>query len=58
LTALLIQIPSIRDSFGIIEPSATDIEVILGFGVVVFISMEVVKAVIRSKMALGRKMSS
>ena len=51
LTAVLIQIPSIRDSFGIIKPSFSDLEMILGFGVVVFISMEVIKAVIRSKMA-------
>jgi len=57
LTALLIQIPSIRESFGIIKPSASDIEVILGFGVVVFISMEVIKAILRRKMAAGRKIS-
>jgi Ca2+-transporting ATPase len=58
LTAVLIQIPSIRDSFGIIKPSATDIEVILGFGIVVFISMEVIKAIIRKKMAVARKVSA
>jgi len=57
LTALLIQIPSIRDSFGIIKPSATDIEVILSFGVVVFISMEVIKAILRRKMAAARNIS-
>jgi Ca2+-transporting ATPase len=51
LTAVLIQIPAIRDSFGIIKPSTTDIGIILAFGVIVFISMEVVKAVIRAKMA-------
>ena len=58
LTAVLIQIPSIRDSFGIIKPTSTDIEVILGFGIVVFISMEVIKAIIRKKMAVPRKMSA
>jgi Ca2+-transporting ATPase len=57
LTALLIQIPSIRESFGIIKPSATDIEVILGFGVVVFISMEVIKAILRKKMAAAKNIS-
>jgi len=57
LTALLIQIRRYRDSFGIIKPSATDIEVILGFGVVVFISMEVIKAILRKKMAAARKIS-
>jgi hypothetical protein len=31
---------------------------ILGFGVVVFISMEVIKAILRRKMAVGRGMSA
>jgi Ca2+-transporting ATPase len=57
LTAVLIQIPSIRDAFGIIKPSASDLEIIIGFGVVVFISMEVVKAVLRRKMAARGRMS-
>jgi Ca2+-transporting ATPase len=57
LTAVLIQIPSIRDSFGIIKPSFSDLEMILGFGVVVFISMEVLKAILRRKMAVGRRIS-
>jgi len=57
LTAVLIQIPSIRDAFGIIKPSATDIGIILAFGVVVFISMEVVKAFLRKKMAARSRMS-
>ena len=51
LTAILIHIPAIQDAFGVIKPSFPDLELILGFGVVVFISMEIVKAVIRSKMA-------
>ena len=58
LTAVLIQIPSIRDSFGIIKPSFSDLEMILGFGVVVFISMEVIKAIIRRRMAVGRRISA
>jgi Ca2+-transporting ATPase len=58
LTALLIQIPSIRDSFGIIKPSNSDIGIILIFGVVVFISMEVIKAILRKKMAVRRGMST
>jgi Ca2+-transporting ATPase len=57
LTAVLIQIPSIRESFGIIKPSFSDLEMILGFGVVVFISMEVIKAILRRKMAVGRRIS-
>ncbi len=55
LTAVLIQIPSIRDSFGIIKPSTSDIGIILAFGVIVFISMEVVKAILRRKMVLTRR---
>ncbi len=55
LTAVLIQIPSIRDSFGIIKPSASDIGIILAFGVVVFISMEVIKAILRRRMAVTRR---
>ncbi len=57
LTALLIQIPSIRDAFGIVKPSSSDIGIILTFGIVVFISMEVVKAILRRKMIVGRKIS-
>jgi len=51
LIAFLVQFPSMRDAFGIIKPTATDLEIIVGFGIVVFISMEVVKAVLRKKMA-------
>jgi Ca2+-transporting ATPase len=58
LITFLVQIPSVRDAFGIIKPSASDIEIILIFGVIVFISMEVVKAILRRKMAVGRKLSA
>jgi Ca2+-transporting ATPase len=58
LTGLLIQIPSIRESFGIIKPTTSDIEIILGFGIVVFISMEVIKAILRKKMVVVRKTSA
>ena len=51
LIAFLVQFPSMRDAFGIIKPTATDLGIIIGFGVVVFISMEVVKVVLRKKMA-------
>ncbi|MCL4475472.1 MAG: cation-translocating P-type ATPase [Nitrospirae bacterium] len=56
LTAALIQIPAIRDAFGITMPSASDMAMILGFGAVVFISMEVVKAILRKKMQAGKRM--
>jgi Ca2+-transporting ATPase len=58
LIAVLIQLPSVRDAFGIIKPSASDLGIIIGFGVVVFISMEVVKAILRKKMAVGTRISA
>jgi Ca2+-transporting ATPase len=56
LIAFLIQLPSVRDAFGITKPTAGDIGIILTFGVIVFISMEILKAILRKKMAVGRKM--
>jgi Ca2+-transporting ATPase len=58
LIAFLIQLPTIREAFGITKPSASDIGIILVFGVVVFISMEVLKAVLRKKMSAGRKLAA
>ncbi len=53
LITVLIQIPTVRDAFGITKPSASDLGIILGIGVVVFLSMEVMKAILRRKMPLG-----
>jgi Ca2+-transporting ATPase len=50
LIFVLIQFPSVRDAFGIHIPSSTDLGIVLGFGVIVFISMEVIKAILRRKM--------
>ena len=55
LIAVLIQIPSVRDAFGIIKPSFSDLQIILGFGIIVFISMEVIKVILRKKMSPGRR---
>jgi len=55
LTALLIQIPSIREGFEINIPSWSDLGIILGFGVIVFFSMEAIKAILRAKMPQGRR---
>jgi Ca2+-transporting ATPase len=57
LIAVLIQIPSVCDAFGIIKPSFSDLQIILGFGIIVFISMEVIKVILRKKMSPGRRMS-
>jgi Ca2+-transporting ATPase len=46
---VLIQFPSVRDAFGILIPSSTDLWIIFGFGAIVFIFMEVTKVILRSK---------
>ncbi|UCH08342.1 MAG: cation-translocating P-type ATPase, partial [Deltaproteobacteria bacterium] len=55
LITVLIQFPAIRDAFGILRPSGSDLALILGIGLLVFISMEVVKAVLRAKLKVGRE---
>ena len=55
LIAVLIQIPTVRDAFGITKPSSSDLGIILGIGVVVFLSMEVMKAILRRKMDKGKR---
>lgn len=57
LIAVLIQFPAVRDAFGIQTPTTSDMGIILGFGVVVFISMEVMKAILRRKMQMGKRMT-
>ena len=57
LVTVLVQFSSVCDAFGIDKPSASDLGIIIGFGVVVFISMEVVKAILRRKMYAGRRMA-
>jgi Ca2+-transporting ATPase len=58
LTAVLLQFPSMLDAFEITQPTTSDLVIILSFGVVVFISLEVVKAVLRKKMPAGRKITA
>ena len=57
LITVLIQFPAIRDAFGILRPSGSDLAIILGIGLLVFISMEVVKAVLRAKLKVGREIN-
>jgi Ca2+-transporting ATPase len=52
LITVLVQFSSVRDAFGIIKPSASDLGVSIGLGVVLFISMEVIKAILRRKYLL------
>ncbi len=55
LTFVLIQIPAIRDAFGIARPSLSCLKILVGFGIVVFISMEVIKAFLRRRMVAARR---
>jgi Ca2+-transporting ATPase len=47
LIAALIQLPAVRDAFGIGMPTASDLGIILAVGVVVVISIEIAKFVFR-----------
>jgi Ca2+-transporting ATPase len=56
LIAVLIQIPSVREAFGIMKPSFSDMAIILGFGLVVFAIIEATKVILRKKVTVGRKL--
>ena len=49
LIAVLIQLPAVRDAFGITMPSASDIGIIVGLGIGVAVAIEVAKFVFRTK---------
>jgi len=51
LISVLIRIPSVRNSFGILMPTISDLAIILGFSVFVFLAMEIAKAALRKKLA-------
>lgn len=55
LIAVLIQIPSVREAFGIMKPSFSDMVLIIGFGLVVFALIEATKLILRKKMPIGRR---
>ena len=55
LITVLIQVPSIRSAFGIIPPSFSDLRIIAAFGLVVFLSMEIVKALLRRQMRMEKR---
>ncbi|MDP3297479.1 MAG: cation-translocating P-type ATPase [Thermodesulfovibrionia bacterium] len=58
LIAVLIQIPSVREAFGIMKPSFSDISIIVVFGLFVFAIIEVTKVVLRKKMQAGRRVAA
>jgi Ca2+-transporting ATPase len=54
LITLLIQFPAIRDAFGILRASGSDLTMILAVGLLVLISIEVVEAVLPANLKAGR----
>jgi hypothetical protein len=58
-TAGLIQIPALREAFGITVPAISDLAIILALGLFVTISIEITKAVLRAKAPVeGRVVSA
>jgi Ca2+-transporting ATPase len=55
LVAGLIQVPTVREAFGIKKPSFEDLEILFVFAAVVFISMEIIKAFIKRKRPVARR---
>jgi Ca2+-transporting ATPase len=49
----LLQVPAVLEAFGITKPSFSDISIIVGFGVVVFLSMELIKWFLRKGLLHG-----
>ena len=54
LTAAVLQIPAVREAFGVTMPTFQTIGMILAFGVVVFISMEMIKVYLRRRLQVAR----
>jgi hypothetical protein len=54
LTAAVLQIPAVREAFGVTMPTFQTIEIILAFGAVVFVSMEAIKVYIRRRLRVVR----
>lgn len=56
LIAVLIQIPAVREAFGVVKPSLFDLSIIFCFGLAVFIIIEATKVILRKKAPGGRKL--
>jgi Ca2+-transporting ATPase len=54
LTAAVLQIPAVREAFGVTMPTFQTIGMILAFGVVVFVSMEMIKVYLRRRIKAGK----
>jgi Ca2+-transporting ATPase len=55
LVAGLIQIPAVRETFGITKPAATDLGIIIGLGAGVFVIIELTKVWLRRRIAGERQ---
>jgi len=58
LIAVLIQIPSVREAFGIMKPSVSDMAIIVSLGLFIFVIIEVTKVILRRKIQVGRTMTN
>jgi len=54
LIGVLIQIPTVREAFGIMKPSLSDMTIIISFGLLIFVIIEVTKVILRKKILVGR----
>jgi len=57
LIAVIIQIPTVRETFGITIPSFYDLAIIIAFGMIIFALIEATKAILRRKMQPARRLS-
>jgi Ca2+-transporting ATPase len=55
LIVVLLQFDAVRESFGIAMPSMYEVGVVLGLGLAVLVSVEVVKAVLRMRMSRAQQ---
>ncbi len=54
LISVLIQIPSVREAFGITKPTFSDLGMLIAIGIFVFTVIEATKLILRKEMEVGR----
>jgi P-type Ca2+ transporter type 2C len=54
MVAVIIQIPAVREAFGIAEPSFSDLALIIAFGIAIFLVIEATKVVLRQTTPVGK----
>jgi len=57
LITVLVQIPAVREAFGIHKPSFSDLTLIVAFGLVVFAIIEATKVILRKKVPAGSRIT-